>query len=69
MDLTVHALTTLKVDNHMKKILIIVLAGVITTSCGTVNNALLEKTKSTEYYRIFDVKTLADRKLVAEDTK
>lgn len=34
--------------------------------CGTVNNALAEKTKTTEYYRIFDIKTNADKQSVAE---
>ncbi|MDA8171749.1 MAG: hypothetical protein M0Z48_07995 [Nitrospiraceae bacterium] len=36
--------------------LIFLLAG-----CGTVNNALSEKTKRIEYYRIYDVKTSADK--------
>ena len=57
-------LTTLKGEYHMKRILIAVIAGIIVTSCGTVNNALLEKTKSEEYYRIFDIRTSADKKLV-----
>ena len=34
--------------------------------CGTINNALVEKTKSIEYYRIFDIKTDVDRFVVAE---
>jgi len=50
----------------MKKIIV---SGAILLSlsgCGTVNNALTEKTKTVEYYRIFDIKTDADREVVAE---
>lgn len=36
------------------------------TGCGTVNNALATKTKTVEYYRIFDIKTKADRQVVIE---
>jgi len=32
--------------------------------CGTVNNALVEKHKNVEYYRIFDIKTTANRAAV-----
>lgn len=39
---------------------------VLLGGCGTMNNALVEKTKTTEYYRIFDIKTNADRQTVAE---
>lgn len=35
-------------------------------ACGTVNNALVEKKKSVEYYRIFDIKTSAHRNAVAD---
>jgi len=34
--------------------------------CGSMNNALVEKTKTIEYYRIFDIKTDSDRQVVAE---
>jgi hypothetical protein len=51
-----------------------VIAGVMTTGllsvgvtgCGTVNNALVTKTKTVEYYRIFDVRTQADRQMVID---
>jgi len=35
------------------------------TACGTINNALVEKNKQFEYYRIFDIKTDANRNVVA----
>lgn len=34
--------------------------------CGTLNNALAEKKKSVEYYRIFDIKTNAGRDAVID---
>lgn len=34
--------------------------------CGAVNNTLLEKRKGVEYYRIFDIKTSADRNVVSD---
>lgn len=49
----------------MKKTILIT-AVLVLYGCGTVNNALLEKTKTVEYYRIFDIKTNADRFVVAE---
>lgn len=36
------------------------------SGCGSINNALSEKTKTVEYYRIFDIKTQADRYKMAE---
>lgn len=36
------------------------------STLGAVNNALSEKTKTVEYYRIFDIKTHADRNTVAD---
>lgn len=36
-----------------------VLVCVLLSGCGTTNNLLAEKTKSVEYYRIFDIKTSA----------
>lgn len=50
----------------MKKVLILAAAAGILTGCGTMNNALVEKTKSVEYYRIFDIKTQADRYSIAD---
>lgn len=50
----------------MKKIALATLIGFSLASCGTINNALVEKKKTTEYYRIFDIKTNADRATVAE---
>ncbi len=34
------------------------------SSCGTTNNALAQKTKTVEYYRIFDLKTQANKQVV-----
>lgn len=56
----------------MKKTVFVVgttLAGLMMSGCGGigyVNNALVEKQKNVEYYRIFDIKTKADRDVVAE---
>lgn len=50
----------------MKKVIAIVPVAALLGGCGTMNNALVEKTKTTEYYRIFDIKTSADRQTVAE---
>lgn len=36
------------------------------SGCGSLNNALSEKTKTVEYYRIFDIKTQANRYEIAE---
>lgn len=36
------------------------------TACGSMNNALLEKTKSVEYYRIFNIKTNKDKEDIIE---
>lgn len=38
------------------------------SACGTINNALVEKKKTVEYYRIFDIRTNADRQAVIEAT-
>ncbi len=47
--------------------IMILLVGLISlAACGTVNNALVEKRKTVEYYRIFDIKTKADREAVIE---
>lgn len=46
-----------------------VVLGFMMSGCsgiGYVNNALVEKQKNVEYYRIFDIKTKADRDAVAE---
>jgi len=50
----------------MKNVLFIVVTIVMLSGCGGMNNALVEKKKSVEYYRIFDIKTAADRSTVAE---
>jgi hypothetical protein len=49
----------------VKKVIIATLS-IALWGCGTVNNALVEKTKTNEYYRIFDIRTTADRQTVAE---
>ncbi|MCL1824696.1 MAG: hypothetical protein FWG26_01930 [Betaproteobacteria bacterium] len=36
------------------------------TGCGATNNYLAKKTKTVEYYRIFDIKTTVDRKAVSK---
>ncbi|MCZ4128327.1 MULTISPECIES: hypothetical protein [Stutzerimonas stutzeri group] len=36
------------------------------TGCGTANNYLAQKTKTVEYYRIFDVKTDVSRQAIAK---
>lgn len=43
----------------------VLLAGLI-SGCGTLNNALVDKTTTVEYYRIFDLKTSEARKVVAQ---
>lgn len=50
----------------MKYLLTITALSLTLGGCGTVNNALSTKTKTVEYYRIFDIKTQADRNLVAD---
>lgn len=50
----------------MYKLIGAVSLAMVSAGCGTVNNALAEKTKIIEYYRIFDIKTTADRQTVAE---
>ncbi|MBE0422167.1 MAG: hypothetical protein ACTJH9_11425 [Pseudoalteromonas sp.] len=50
----------------MKKTFALSLIVATLTGCGTVNNALVEKTKTVEYYRIFDIKTQADRYVIAD---
>lgn len=50
----------------MNRAFILIGAGLFLTGCGTMNNALVEKQKNVEYYRIFDIKTSADRYEVAE---
>ncbi len=41
----------------MGKILLFFSFLILLTSCGTVNNVLTEKSKTIEYYRIYDIKT------------
>jgi len=50
----------------MKKAIVAIGVSLALTGCGTINNALVEKKKTVEYYRIFDIKTSADRYTVAE---
>lgn len=49
----------------MKRIFVIATA-VVLTGCGTTNNYLAAKTKTVEYYRIFDLKTGATRQAIAK---
>lgn len=51
----------------MKKMLVASFALLFMTGCvSAVNNTLAEKTKRVEYYRIFNIKTDANRNLVAK---
>jgi hypothetical protein len=50
----------------MRTLAITLLGVAFMSGCGTMNNALVEKRKMTEYYRIFDIKTNADRQIVAD---
>lgn len=50
----------------MKKAIVAIGVSLALTGCGTMNNALVEKKKTVEYYRIFDIKTSADRYTVVE---
>lgn len=50
----------------MKGIALAIGIALLTAGCGSVNNVLVEKRKSVEYYRIFDIKTTADRTTVAD---
>jgi hypothetical protein len=49
----------------LKLATIAVAIGVI-SGCGAVNNSLVEKTQTVEYYRIFDIQTDIDRQTIAE---
>lgn len=48
----------------MKSALVIIAAAITLSACGTANNYLAEKTKTIEYYRIFDIKTTASKQAV-----
>lgn len=50
----------------MNKVFVMPLVALALSGCGTINNALAEKTKNVEYYRIFDIKTQTDRYTIAE---
>lgn len=50
----------------MKRLSIAVVVALGITGCGTTNNYLAEKRQTVEYYRIFDIKTLANRQAVAK---
>lgn len=50
----------------MKRVMSLAAIAVLMTGCGSVNNALVEKQKTVEYYRIFDLKTKSDREAVAD---
>jgi hypothetical protein len=48
------------------KSLVVATALLGVAGCGTTNNYLAAKTKTVEYYRIFDIKTTANRQAVAK---
>ncbi len=53
-------------EKIMEKILVLTVITFLISGCGTMNNALVEKSKTVEYYRIFDIKTQADRYDISE---
>ncbi len=50
----------------MKKLILVCILFLLLMGCGVANNSLVEKRKSVEYYRIFDIATTADRNIVAD---
>lgn len=50
----------------MKKLALIAITALSISGCGTANNYLAEKSQTVEYYRIFDIKTSANRQVVAK---
>jgi len=50
----------------MKRLNIAVIATLAITGCGTANNYLAQKRQTVEYYRIFNIKTTADRQTIAK---
>ncbi|MEQ1601276.1 MAG: hypothetical protein ABL885_05850 [Methylophilaceae bacterium] len=50
----------------MKHFILISVSTILLSACGTTNNYLSEKTKTMEYYRIFDIKTTATRQAIAK---
>ncbi|MHB1013921.1 MAG: lipoprotein [Desulfurivibrionaceae bacterium] len=50
----------------MKRSIIFAVAAFALTGCGATNNYLAQKTKTVEYYRIFDLKTSASRQVVSK---
>lgn len=50
----------------MKKMMVVCFGLLMLTGCAGFNNSMAEKTKATEYYRIFDIKTDAKRQIVAK---
>jgi len=50
----------------MKRLSFVFAAALCVSGCGTMNNYLVEKTKTVEYYRIFDIKTAENRQVVSK---
>jgi uncharacterized protein YceK len=50
----------------MRRLIIAVIVTLGISGCGTTNNYLAEKRQTVEYYRIFDIKTSANRQAVAK---
>ena len=50
----------------MKRSIIFAIVAFALTGCGATNNYLGQKTKTVEYYRIFDLKTSASRQVVSK---
>lgn len=50
----------------MKRFFAVTAATIALSACGTTNNYLAEKTKTVEYYRIFDIKTTASKQSIAK---
>jgi hypothetical protein len=52
----------------MKRFFAVAAATALLNACGTANNYLSEKTKTMEYYRIFDIKTAASMQSIIKAT-
>lgn len=56
----------MKGNRKMKKTALILVSVIVINGCGTTNNLLANKSKTVEYYRIFDIKTTASKQTVID---
>jgi len=49
----------------VKYLYVLIFCAAALSACGTVNSAMVEKHKTVEFYRIFDIQTTADRDAVS----